>query len=53
MEFPCSELGDDCNVQNLLRRSDTQFQVRQTGENFASDAAPDCRIKFDATLSNC
>merc|ERR1712008_83384 len=26
---------------------------RQTGENFASDAAPDCRIKFDATLSNC
>jgi len=29
------------------------FSERQTGENFASDAAPDCRIKFDATLSNC
>ena len=44
MEFPCAELGGDCDIQNLLRRADAQFAVRQTGENFASDAPPDCRL---------
>ena len=44
MEFPCPGEGANCDIQNLLRRSDTQFQVRQTGENFRSDAPPDCRL---------
>jgi len=43
-ETPCSELGDDCDIQNILRKADTQFAVRQTGENFGSDAPPDCRL---------
>ena len=31
------------SLKNLIRKED-QFDVRQTGENFRSDAPPDCRI---------
>ena len=49
-EIPCSELGEDCGMNSTKTDNSTsykawkQFKVRQTGEEFASDAPPDCRI---------
>ena len=38
--------GDDCGINEFQssNNSDTRFAVRQTGEEFRSDAPPDCRI---------
>ena len=39
------ELGPDCGITpNSTVIKDNQFDARQTGENFSSDAPPDCRI---------
>ena len=47
-ERQCSELGPDCGMNSTNIDSQhyalyKQFQVRQTGEGFRSDAPPDCR----------
>ena len=38
--------GDDCGINEFQssNNSDTRFAVRQTGEEFRSEAPPDCRI---------
>ena len=38
--------GDDCGINDFQssNNSDTRFAVRQTGEEFRSEAPPDCRI---------
>ena len=38
--------GDDCGINDFQssNNSNTRFSVRQTGEEFRSEAPPDCRI---------
>jgi hypothetical protein len=38
--------GDDCGINEFQssNNSDTRFAVRQTGEEFRSEAPPDCRL---------
>jgi hypothetical protein len=38
--------GDDCGINDFQssNNADTRFAVRQTGEEFRSEAPPDCRI---------
>ena len=49
-EIPCSELGEDCGMNSTKtdistsHKSLKQFKVRQTWEEFASDAPLDFRI---------
>jgi len=45
-EVNCTGLGDDCGINEFQssNNSDTRFAVRQTGEEFRSEAPPDCRI---------
>ena len=31
----------------------SKFQRRQTGEEFSSDASPDCRVSFNPSASGC
>ena len=39
----CEIEGVNCDVSNFTKNENT-FQKRQTGEEFRSDAPPDCRI---------
>jgi hypothetical protein len=45
-EVNCTGLGDDCGINEFQspNNSDTRFAVRQTGEEFRSEAPRDCRI---------
>jgi len=43
-EIECSKLGPNCGMPSNSTDKDNQFDVRQSGENFSSDAPPDCRI---------
>merc|ERR1712203_72067 len=42
-EIECSQLGSDCGMPSNSTVIDNA-ESRQTGEDFSSDAPPDCRI---------